>query len=375
MIYFDHAASTFVKIEAQDILIKSMQEDFANPSAAHKLGKSCLKKVDKARAKILKLLKAKKDDHLIFVGSATEANNMIIKGITLVDNSVVHFSKGDHPSTTNPCLEINAIKSEIKLNIDGSINEEILFSSINQSSKLVVLSHVNNQTGNLYPIVEIAKKIKNINSSVHIHIDGVQALTKVPVDLSYAIDSYTISGHKIGAPKGVGALFIKKDSKVEPLLHGGGHEFGLRASTINTPMILSLLSAIECGVKKLDSKSESVVKINELIRNKLNDGDLNISFPFPLNKTSPYILSFIFPGISSDVILRHLEMKDIFVASSSACSSRAKGFNAGFAAMNIDESLHKFVLRVSFSEENTTEEASEFVDQFVNVVKDIKKLL
>lgn len=375
MIYFDHAASTFVKKAAQDILIKSIEEDFANPSAAHKLGKSSLKKVDKARAKILKLLKAKRDDHLIFLGSATEANNMIIKGISLSGDDSVHFSKGDHPSTTNPCLELDAKKVEIDLCSDGTIDEESLLSNLSKSSKLIVLSHVNNQTGSLYPIIELSKKIKNISPDIHIHIDGVQGLTKVSVDLSTGIDSYTISGHKIGAPKGVGALFIKKGSVVRPLLHGGGHESGLRASTINTPMILSLACAIESGIQKIDSKLEKVLEINNYIRTALAESEQEISFPFKLEDTSSYILSFIYPGISSDVILRHLETKDIFVASSSACSSRARGFNAGFAAMKIDEKLHKFVLRVSFSEESTLEEAKEFVKEFINVVKEIKTLL
>ena len=374
MIYFDHAASTYVKKEAQDILMKSMQEDFANPSAAHKLGKSSLKKVDKTRMKLLKLLKAKKDDQLIFVGSATEANNMIIKGISLNDSDNVHFSKGDHPSTTNPCLELSSNKLEIELFKDGSINEELFLSKISENSKLIVLSHVNNQTGNLYPIVELSQKIKSINPNIHIHIDGVQALTKVPVDLSKGIDSYTISGHKIGAPKGVGALFMKKDSIISPLLHGGGHEFGLRASTINTPMILSLSNAIESGLIGIDTKKEKVLEINKYIRKQLIESELEVSFPFPIEITSPYILSYIYPGISSDVILRHLETKDIFVASSSACSSRAKGFNAGFEAMKIDKSLHKFVSRISFSDQNTLEEAEEFVKEFIKVVTSIKKL-
>jgi cysteine desulfurase len=375
MIYFDHAASTPLKASAKDVLLKSLDEDFANPSAAHKLGKSSLKKVDKCRSKILKILKAKKDDQLIFLSSATEANNLIIKGLSLKENDSVHFSKGDHPSTTNPCLNLNCKKVDIELISGGEINTESLLSSIDENSKLVVFSHVNNQSGNLYNVSSLAASIKEKNPNAHIHIDGVQALTKIEVDLSKNIDSYTISGHKLGAPKGVSALFIKKGVELETQLHGGGHEFGLRSSTINTPSILSLSTAIEEGVKNIKVNRERVLEINTYIRDGLSNLNLGIDFPFKLDSTSPYILSFILPGVSSDIVLRHLEMKNIFVASSSACSSRAKGYNAGFDAMKIEEKLHKFVLRVSFNETNTIEEAKSFVKEFESVINDIKRLL
>ena len=375
MIYFDHAASTPMREGAREILLKSFDEDFANPSSAHKLGKSSLKKVDKCRAKILKLLKAKKDDQLIFVGSATEANNLVIKGIDLIDSDRIHFSKGDHPSTVNPCLSLKCIQEEIALLQGGTIDLDALIASVDESSKLIVLSHVNNQSGNIYDVVTISNKIKEINPNIHIHVDGVQALTKIPIDLSKGIDSYTISGHKLGAPKGVGALFIKSGVELTPLLHGGGHEFGVRSSTVNTPLILSLQAAIEEGVKTLDKSLEKVKEVNLKLRSSLEELAIGITFPFSLEDTSPYILSFIFPGVSSDILLRHLEMKNIFVASSSACSSRAKGFNAGFAAMKIEDSLHKFVLRTSFSFETTLEQSEIFIKEFQVVINDIKRLM
>ncbi|WP_127714241.1 cysteine desulfurase family protein [Halobacteriovorax sp. HLS] len=375
MIYFDHAASTKVLDEAKQILLKSIDEDFANPSAAHKYGKSALKKIEKARLKILKLLKASKSDQLVFLGSATEGNNLVIKGLGIKDNEKIHFSRGDHPSTVMPALETNGIKTDISLNADGDIDEAKLMESLSDQSRLVVFSHVNNQSGNKYDILSLAKKIKNYRSDIHIHVDGVQAITKLGVDLSSFIDSYTISGHKIGAPKGVAALFLKNGIEINAQLHGGGHENGLRSSTLNTPMILALEYVIESGIKNITEKNQSVMAINELIRTKLINSGLDIKFPFPLEKTSPYILSFICPGVSSDIILRHLEMKDIFVASSSACSSRAKGYNEGFAAMKIDQREHKFVLRVSFSESSTIDEAEEFVREFENVVKEIKRIM
>ena len=374
MIYLDHAASTPIVEEALNIYTKSLVQDFANPSAAHKLGKGSMKKVDRARLQILKSLKAKKDDQLVFLSSATEANNLVIKGLELNSESRVHYSLGDHPSTIEPVRSLECIKVEVPLIYGGSIDEEALLESLDSNSKLIVLSHVNNQSGGLYDINSLAIKIKKITPDIHIHIDGVQALTKVSVELSTGIDSYTISGHKIGAPKGIGALFLKKGVILNVQLHGGGHEFGIRSSTVNTPLIISFAEAIRIGLESRVKSLEHVLKINQEAREHLKSLGLDLEFPFSIENSSPYILSFLLPGISSDIVLRHLEMEDIYVASSSACSSKAKGFNAGFAAMKIDECKHKFVLRISFSKNTTTEEVGLFTSALSKIIKDIKSL-
>ncbi|WP_372653842.1 cysteine desulfurase family protein [Halobacteriovorax sp.] len=374
MIYLDHAASTPIVESALNIYIKSLREDFANPSAAHKLGKSSMKKVERARQLILKSLKGSKKDQLIFLSSATEANNLAIKGIKLLPSDRVHYSVGDHPSTSEPVKSLNSQLVEIPLLEGGVIDEAKFLESLDKDSKLVVLSHVNNQSGNHYDILSLGKKVKDKFPNIHIHVDGVQGLTKVETNLSSLIDSYTISGHKIGAPKGVGALFIKDGVEVETQLHGGGHEFGIRSSTVNTPLILSLCEAITAGLEDVITNNKKVKRINSLMREELEAADLGITFPFSLDDTSPYILSFLLPSISSDIVLRHLEMKDIYVASSSACSSKAKGFNAGFDAMKIDQSKHKFVLRTSFSKDTTTEDIETFVKEITNIIKEIKRL-
>ncbi|PIK16319.1 aminotransferase class V-fold PLP-dependent enzyme [Halobacteriovorax sp. JY17] len=374
MIYFDHAASTPIVEASLNIYTESLVEDFANPSAAHKLGKSSMKKVERARTQVLKLLKAKKSDQLIFLSSATEANNLAIKGVPLEKGSRVHFSLGDHPSTVEPVKSLLAEQVEIPLQVGGGINEEAFLKTLNENSKLIVLSHVNNQSGNLYNILSLAKRAKEIIPGIHIHVDGVQALTKVEVNLSAHIDTYTISGHKIGAPKGIGALFIRNDVDLRTQLHGGGHEFGVRSSTVNTPLILSFAEAIRIGFESRESAFSHIEEVNSLMRKELTKRELGIEFPFSFEETSPYILSFLLPSISSDIVLRHLEMKEIFVASSSACSSKAKGYNAGFDAMKIHESQHKFVLRTSFSKDSTVLEVQEFVEEFSKIIREIKSL-
>jgi len=374
MIYFDHAASTPLISDALDVLVKSLQEDYANPSAAHKLGKLSKKKIERVRANILKTFKAKRGDQLIFLSSATEANNLIIKGLELRDSDKVHFSMGDHPSTVVPAQSLQTQKEEIKLHLGGDIDLSDLVNKIDDSSALLILSHVNNQSGNLYDIEKISKEVKAKNPRIHIHVDGVQAVNKIEVKLATGIDSYTISGHKIGAPKGVGALFIKSGVELSAQMLGGGHEEGLRSSTVNTPLILSLATAIDVGQRELSDNFSRVSELNVYLREKLAELNLGIEFPFSPQNTSPYILSLILPQISSDIVLRHLEMKDIFVASSSACSSKAKGYNAGYAAMGIDEAKHKFVLRVSFSRESTREEVDSFIENLNRVIKEIKRI-
>ena len=177
MIYFDHAASTPIVENALNIYIESLREDFANPSAAHKLGKSSMKKVERARQLILKSLRASKKDQLIFLSSATEANNLAIKGVKLLEADRVHYSLGDHPSTLEPVRSLNSKLVEIPLLEGGVIDEKNFIKSLDVYSKLVVLSHVNNQSGNHYDILSLAKQMKELFPSIHIHVDGVQALT------------------------------------------------------------------------------------------------------------------------------------------------------------------------------------------------------
>jgi cysteine desulfurase len=379
MLYLDFAASTPISSRALNVLQRTMLEDFANPSAAHKLGKNLLKRIEEARSEFLNILNAPKGFEFIFTGSATESNNMIIRGLSLCSDDEILYSEADHPSVVNPCKswsEKNIKVHSYLLDKQGSILIDKLIEQVNDKTKLVVLSQVNNQSGNHHDINNIAKLIKAKNSKTVVHVDGVQGFAKVETDLSDGnIDSYVISAHKITGPKGISGVSLNKSLKLTPLLIGGGHEEGRRSSTLAAPLIFSFLEATRFLNQDRVKHFEEMLNQQKVLREKIAPLHNNISFPFPLEVISPYILTFMFKGLSSDILLRHLEAKDVYIASSSACSSRAKGKSSVFEALNIDEKNHKFMLRVSFGVNTTNEDINHFVEILEEVIKDLSMFI
>lgn len=379
MLYLDYAASAPVCEEALVVLEESMRCDFANPSSAHKLGKGLTKRIDVARAFFLTTLKAKKTDSLTFVSSATEANNTVICGHDLVDGDEVLFCSADHPSTVNPVRSLveKGVKIiELPLGQCGQINISKISNLVNEKTKLVVLTQVNNQSGNIQDIDAIAREVKAISKCAHIHVDAVQSYSKIIVDLSSRlVDSLVISGHKIHGPKGIAALYVKEGAKVKPLLLGGGHEYGMRSSTPAAPLIFSFAEAAKVKTENVEESYEELRGLNSWLREELVSCHRKITFPFPLELTSPYILTFVMPGISSDILLRHFESKDVYISSSSACSSKIKGTNPVFSALGINDANHKFVLRLSFASTTTKEELEKFVNKFKAMLDDLSILI
>lgn len=355
-----------------------MKEDFANPSSAHKMGTSLHERIEICRKEILKYLKGQGNDRLIFTSSATESNNMIFRGLNLSAGDKIMFSRADHASITSPVdfLKNKGINGvEIKLKTDGSIDEETFWANFNSEVKLIVFSHVNNQSGTITDFCKFSTEIKEKMSTAHIHIDAAQGFGKLPFSLREAkIDSLSISSHKIGGPKGIAGLYLKSNINLSPLMYGGGQESHYRPSTQAAPLIFGFYEAIKESFETMDTSFDHVQEINKSIRDNLTQSLNEIHFPYA-HVSSPYILTFILPHISSDIILRHLETQNIIVSSTSACSSRIKGKNSVFDALDIPSPLHKFVLRVSFSHETLKEDVEFFCSALTRIYYDLKQLM
>ena len=366
MIYLDCAASTPLYPEVLEELQRAQKEDFANPSSAHKFARNLNKKIEEAERFIRECLGGGEDDYLVFTSGATEANNTLIKGLSLVPGDEILLTPADHPSLTVPAMERGAGGIEIKeypLGASGEIDGERLLEQMTSRTRLVLTSSVNSQSGNCHDLEGLVGRIRRDYPEVIIHVDATQSFTKLPLH-ARGVDSVAFSGHKIGGPKGVGGLYGKKSVALKPLFHGGGQQEGRRSSTLSTPLILALAKAVEVGVRKRDENLSSAREKNIVLRKKLLERVPRLVFPFPLEKTSPYILTFVFPGIPSDIVLRHLEEEDIYLSSTSACSSKKKGFNKTFAALGIASEWHENVLRLSFGRELSFGQIDSFVDFF-----------
>ena len=366
MIYLDCAASTPLYPEVIDEMHRSQRDDFANPSSAHKFARALYGKVEEAERAIRESFGGKEEDYLIFTSGATEANNTLIKGLRYRPGDEILLTRADHPSLIVPAEEQISHGVEVKeypLEEGGEIDGDRLVEHMTPNTRLVLLSSVNSQSGNWHDLEGLARRIRREYPEVVIHVDGTQSFTKLPLTVD-GIDSVAFSGHKIGGPKGVGGLYGKASVTLKPLFHGGGQQGERRASTLATPLILALSKAVEVGLRGREDNLSKAREKNILLREKLLDRVPQLVFPFPAEKTSPYILTFIFPGIPSDVILRHLEEKDIFLSSTSACSSKKKGFNKVFAALGIVPEWHGNVLRLSFGRDLAYEQIDRFVHDF-----------
>lgn len=363
MIYFDHAATTPLYDDVKTLLLESFEHDFANPSSKHKLGSQAAKKIDGARKSILKLLNASQYE-LIFTSSATESNNQVIK--TFCEDSDVLYFLSDHPSISK-CLEN---RGEYLLESDD------LLERVGQETKLVVLSLVNSQAGLVKDVEELSAKIKEKNPETKVLVDAVQGLGKVAFDLQKShIDYISIAAHKIGGPRGIAGLIYKKDAPLKTLLCGGGHEFDLRSSTPATSLILGFAKAVEISMTHLEENYKRISELQNLLVRNLKSLHINISFPFEENNISPYITCLMFQGVPSDVLLRHLEMKEVYISSTTACSSKIKGKNPMFVGLGIDEKFHKNIMRISFSSQTTQEEVDEFIKRLGQVIQEISFLI
>ncbi len=380
MIYLDYAASAPIRESALRILDESLRLDYANSSAAHTLGKKISKKVENCRDFFLKTIGGEKHYDLIFTSSASESNNTIIKGIRLNRGNKILLCGGDHPSLVIPAKkleEFGVIVEKIPLNKDSTINQENFLAQIEDQVKLVLLSQVNSQSGVFNNCDILAKAIKEKSKNIHIHLDASQGFGKFELNLDNGFyDSVSISAHKIGGPKGIGGLFIRKNIKINPLIEGGDQELGVRSSTVAASLILGFKEAFsECLDNRQEKFFQTKVKY-ERLRKRLKEAIPSILFPFgdPSN-SGPYILVLAVPKISSDILLRHLEEQNIFVASSSACSSKIKGENPTFKELGLPSELNKNILRVSFDDRVSMEDLSVLIDKIEKIYLDLRHLI
>jgi cysteine desulfurase len=344
MLYFDHAASTPMPGEIRQLLSESLERDFANPAASHRLGRELNAKMQECRTWFLNAL-GKKRGQIIFTSSATESNNMVVKGLGAL--ATVHVDADSHASLTAPA-------KTVKLQETGT--------------KLALLSWVNGQSGKISDLEQQIKQLRSEHTRIHIHVDAVQGFGKIPGNLNN-VDSIALSSHKIGGPKGVALLWIDEGVKLSPLLEGGGHEDGLRSSTPAAPLIFAFQAAAKKSLERQAESLEQIKQLNLRLRTELLSISPQIRFPFESSQTSPYILMLVIPQIPSDIVLRFLEERHVYLSSTSACSSRQKGDNPIFSAMGLPLSEHKHVLRISLGQETSAVEVDQLLQNFSQVLE------
>ena len=356
--YFDNAATTRVCSEAAQAAMQMMTETYGNPSATYTLGRNAKAAVDKARKQVADALGCR-PDNLYFTSCGSEGDNWAIlsgarmmrrRGTHVITSTVEH----DAVRKSMDALEKEGFEiTRLQPNALGGIDPEQVASALRSDTVLVSLMMVNNETGAITDIAGIAKELRKANSIALLHTDAVQAFLKVPFRADkLGADLITISGHKIHAPKGIGALYIRDGLKLPPYILGGGQERGIRAGTEATPQIAAFGAAAELGSKAFPSARETMEQLRDSVRKQLGDAIEDVVF---IGGGAPHILSISLPGYRSEVLMNFLEAKHIYTSKSSAC--KKGGRSHVLEAMGLPVRVIDGALRISFSRYTTQEEA------------------
>ena len=366
MIYFDNSATTFVS-DSVRAKLQELTEDSvsANPGALHKLGNRAIEVYEGIRKETAELLGAKPEE-IFFTSCATESANTAIKGYMSrnkrAGNAVIS-TRTEHKATLE-CLEYLAkLGYEIrylKVGMDGKPTAESLEEELGKGDvALACFTLVNNETGAVLPFEMIAKTIKSKSPSTVIYLDCVQALGKMPINLStLGADMCSFSGHKIHSIKGNGVLYVKKGVRIDPLIVGGGQQEGMRSGTQSPVLAGAFLAALKEVTAGINEAYAKAAEINIYLRKELTDRGAKILSP---DDALPFVLKVSFAGFESETMLHCLEIYDIYVSTVSACSAKQKKVSYVLLEMGVDRKTAANAVRLSFSRHNTMDEAREFI--------------
>lgn len=379
LVYLDNSATTKPHKEVIQEVSECMEQSFGNPSSAHKLGLMAERKLKTAREKVAAFIKAKPQE-IVFTSGGSEANNMAIFGVTSKGDHII-TSRIEHPSILRQLEDMEQNGFEITyLDIDcnGIINLKQLEESIKENTRLITIMYVNNEIGSIQPVREIIKTAREKNRKTKVHIDAVQALGKININVKeLGADLISFSAHKIHGPKGVGALYVKEGLRIKPLIAGGGQEFEVRSGTENLPGISGFGTAISIMEQNFEQKCQQVKALKQHFIEGLKEVE-RIKINSPLDdRHINNILNVSFEGIRGEVMLHALEDYNVYVSTGSACSAKkASHKNYVLPALGLSPVEAEGAIRFSFSYLNTIEEVDytiEAINKILPFLRRIKK--
>lgn len=378
MIYFDNSATTKPYPEVIDSFIKVSTDYFGNPSSLHGLGVQSEKLLSVARRQISELLKVKSSE-IYFTSGGTEANNLAIKGVAhAYANRGKHIitTSIEHPSVGDACQSLVEQGFEVTyLPVDahGQISLTDLELALREDTILVSIMHVNNEVGSIQPIAEIGSLLKHYPQTFF-HVDHVQGAGKVNLPIRDGhIDLCTISGHKFHGLKGTGLLYIRDGVRLDSLFHGGNQETKVRSGTENVAGIVALSKALRISMDNQLLYHDKMQRIKKRLYDGLKEID-GVLVNSPL-EGAPHIVNFSVPGLKSEVLLHALEDEEIYVSTTSACSSKKRTSSKTVEAMFHDSARSESVIRISTTYSNELEEAEKVLVAIQKIVANLERIM
>ena len=374
--YFDNSATTKVRKEVLDKMFPYFMLEYGNPSSLYKLGRTARVAVEEARRNVANLINCDKNE-IYFTSGGTESDNTALKGIMNLDkNNGKHLitTKIEHPAILNTCrtLEENGFKVTY-LNVDkeGVINIEELNNSITEETVLISIMFANNEIGSIQPIEEIGKIAKK--RGIIFHTDAVQACGNIDIDVKKLnIDMLSLSGHKIGAPKGIGALYVNKNIEFKNLIDGGHQEKDKRAGTENVPGMVGLGEACRLAKNDMENHINKLKTLRDYYFEKIKENILDVKINGSIEHRLPGNANTSFKGINGGELLMKLDEKGICASAGSACSSGSSMPSHVLTAIGLTSEYLEGTLRVTFGDENTKEDVDYLIESLVEIIHNIE---
>ena len=400
-VYFDHSATTPVDKKVLKEMTPYFGEKFGNPSSIHGFGQEVMAGVDKAREQMASFLNCEPGE-VVFTSGATESDNLALFGLIKalksqgVKNPHVITTLIEHDAVLAPCLEMEKNGVEITflpVKPNGVVDLEKLKKAIKENTVLISIMYVNSEVGSIQPIREIGKIIKKINEKklndwknartkdrgekpqpIYFHTDATQALNFLNCDTKYLhVDLLSLSGHKIYGPKGVGALFIKKDTPVKAIQLGGHHEKNLRSGTLNVPGIVGLGAAVNLlQKKKIESDNKKIARLRDMLISGIKKNIPDIVLNTDRDNATPAHAHFSFLGVEGESILIALDLEGIAVSTGSACASGSLKPSHVLTAMGIKKEVAHNSIRFSLGKDNTEAEIKRVIKILPPIIKKLR---
>ena len=366
-VYLDNAATTKIRPEVAEVMSNVLSENYGNPSSVHREGQSAKKCLEDARDSIAASFHCDPKE-ILFTSGGTESDNWAVK----------YGSGGGHIITS--CIEHPAVLQSVQamekhglrvtyLPVDkyGLVSPKDLKNAISEDITLVSVMMVNNEIGTIEPIAELADIAHE--HGVLFHTDAVQAAGQIPIDLSSLdVDMLSFSAHKFHGPKGVGGLFVRKETKLLPMFSGGHQEFGYRAGTENLPGIAGMAKALKLACEEIEETSSRIRSLMELLRSELSRSFPNIIFHGATNRSHPGILNFFISGMDGEKILLLLDLKGFACSAGAACTSKSDTISHVISALGGAKKESGNSIRVSIGRENNEEEITSFVSALSSIL-------
>jgi cysteine desulfurase len=376
--YFDHNATTPVAPEVVETMVSCLGQVYGNASSIHHFGQSAKQRLEAARRQVAALIHANPSD-IVFTSGGTEADNMAVLGVVHgVARRPAHVitTAMEHPAVLGPCKHLEAAGvavTRLRIGSGGTVSADDVDRAMRPETVLVSVMHANNELGTIQPIADIARLTRA--AGIPLHVDGVQALGKIPVDVdALGVDLYSMSGHKLYAPKGAGALYVRKGTRLAPIVFGGHHERDRRPGTENVPGIAAFGAAAELAGRNLASDMERIGSLRDRLENAILESIPGTGVNGSRWNRTPNTSNVYFDGIDGEALVIALDLRGFAVSTGAACSSGAIAPSHVLTALGLSADRARASMRFSLGRSNDAAQVDALVQALQASVTHLRRI-